>query len=275
MTVVLALAVLGAFNAHAAGPTSELYITVNGQALAGIQGTSVLFNVAESSSNQSPLAVNSTVRTLGIRNGTTGGEYSLTGTATGTTYAFPAGLGSDSFYDGTTDGSFNYAWDFSTGAAYRFNLDWTGGTVLFTPGNGNPMGITYDPSNASLWISGFQNASSTLISDYSLTGTLLSSFDVGHAFNSALALDPADGTLWLVSGANSSLTLEQYSRSAAGSFGATETALNKQTYAGISNNGFGGEFRYTGSVVPEPATWITMVGGLAILGCVQRRRRRA
>ncbi|MDQ6911411.1 MAG: PEP-CTERM sorting domain-containing protein [Verrucomicrobiota bacterium] len=274
--LVAAAAVLVTGKSQAAGPTSELFLTVDptttSARVIGIQGTSALFNVPQSptAQGQSPIAVNSTVRTLGFGNGNSyvGAEYTLAGVPTGSTYAFPAALGSQEVDDGTTNGSFNYAWSVSSGTAYQLNLDWTNPVSLFTLGNasGARLGITYDASNNSLWIAGFDGTIGTLISDYSLTGTLLSSFNIGHGFSGALALDPADGTLWLsnlISGGT--LTLEQYTRSASGSFGATQTMLSSQSYTGISDGAFGGEFRYTGTVVPEPSTvFLGVIGVLAL-----------
>ena len=265
---------LGSFSARAAGPLSELYLTVGETNLAGIQGTTVLFNVAQSPTGQfqSPLAVNSTVRTIGDSSGETGREYTLTGTSMGTSYSQPAVLGGDSVYDGTSDGSWNYVWDYDTGTAYKFGLDWSGGTSLFSIGTsaGNRMGIAHDRSNNSLWVSGYYGTAGTLISNFSLTGTLLSSFNVPHLLNAALALDPADGTLWLNSvgvATSSTTTLEQFARSLAGSFGGTESPLSTQVY-GVNGFTFGGDFQS----VPEPTTWVMLLGGLGLLGCVQRFR---
>ena len=267
---------------YAAGPTSELFLTVDpttmSASVVGIQGTNVLLNVPQSptAQGQSPIAVNSTVRTLGFGGGNSyvGAEYTLAGVPTGSTYAFPAALGSQEVDDGTTNGSFNYAWSVSSGTAYQLNLDWTNPVSLFTLGNasGSRLGITYDASNNSLWIAGFDGTIGTLISEYSLTGTLLSSFNIGHSFSGALALDPADGTLWLsnlISGGT--LTLEQYARSASGSFDGTHTMLSSQTYAGISDGAFGGEFQFTGTVVPEPST--ALLVAIGVLGFTFRRIR--
>ena len=280
--IVAAAAMLILGNGRAAAPTSELFLTVDptttSASVVGIQGTNVLFNVPQSptAQGQSPIAVNSTVRTLGFGGGNSyvGAEYTLAGVPTGSTYAFPAALGSEEVDDGTTNGSFNYAWDVTSGVAYRLNLDWTNPVPLFTLGNasGSRLGITYDASNNSLWIAGFTGTVGTLISDYSLSGTLLSSFNIGHGFSGALALDPADGTLWLsnlISGGT--LTLEQYARSASGSFGATQTILSSQTHAGISDGAFGGEFQYTGTVVPEPST--ALLVAIGVLGFAFRRIR--
>ncbi len=265
IVVLGATVCLGALSARATGPTSELYLTPNQNSVVAIQGANVLFNVAQSpvGNSQSPVAVNSTVRTLALSsfNGHVGGEYSLsTGAPTSVTYPFPAASGSAVLYDGTTDGTYNYSLDFNTGTVYRFDLDWSGGTVLFTLGtsSGLRMGLTYDPSNNSLWIGGYSGSVGTLIADYSLSGTLLSSFKVGHDSNAGLALDPADGTLWLVNlhTSGQTLLLEQYARSAAGSFGATQAALNSQTYPGVFNSAFGAEFRY---IAPPPILQITSI----------------
>jgi len=281
--IVAAAAMLISGSGRAAGLTSELFLTVDptttSASVVGIQGTTVLLNVPQSPTpqGQSPIAVSSTVRTLGFGAGNSyvGAEYTLAGVPTGSTYPFPAALGTEEVDDGTTDGSFNYTWGVTSGIAYRLNLDWTNPVPLFTLGNasGSRLGITYDASNNSLWIAGFAGAIGTLISDYSLSGTLLSSFNIGHGFSGALALNPADGTLWLsnlVSGGT--LTLEQYARSAPGSFGATQSMLSSQTHPGISDGAFGGEFRYTGTVVPEPSTVLLAAIGV-IIGFALRRVR--
>jgi hypothetical protein len=265
---------LGNSTARAAGPTSELFLTTGEHSITGIQGTNVLFNVAQSPAtmDQSALAVNGTIRTIAQNTGSLGSEYTLTGTPTGNTYPFPAVLGSDTVFDGTTDGSFNYAWDVDSGVAYKFNLDWSGGTALFTLGtaNGDRAGITYDASNNSLWIAGTVGPVANLISDYSMNGTLLSSFTISDSNGGLLALDPLDGTLWLSNRGGSSLTLEQYTRSTAGSFGALESPLDTETYAGLRADTFGGEFQAT----PEPATWAAGAAlTLALCSHFIRRKR--
>lgn len=278
---IAATALLLAVTARAAGPSSELFLTLDpttgASRLLGITGTNTTFNVLQSAGGgQSPIAVNSTIRTLGFGGGSgnTGAEYTLAGVATGNTYAFPAALGTDEVDDGTTNGTFNYGWDVTNGIAYQFSLTWTSPIALFTLGtaSGHYLGITYDASNNSLWVAGLDGAVGTLISNYSLTGTLLSSFSIGHNFSGSLALDPADGTLWLSNLITPNLTLEQYARSATGSFGGTQTALDSQTYAGLSAGAFGGEFQYTGTVVPEPSTWAMLLGGSLLVAISSARR---
>jgi hypothetical protein len=83
-----------------------------------------------------------------------------------------------------------------------------------------------------LWLSGYGTST---IEDRSLDDQLLSSFTVGHIQNGALALDPADGTLWM--GTSSSLgTFQQYSRSG--------QLLSSQFYPSLAASGIlGGEFQ--------------------------------
>lgn len=280
MSAVVALlpTATGHAGAIPSGPLSELFLTVDPTAasrLVGIQGAGVVFNVAQAAgAGQSPIAVNTTVRTLGYGAGSsfTGAEYTLAGLPTGNTYPFPATLGSEEVDDGTTDGTFNYAWGVTSGIAYRLSLTWTNPVALFTLGTaaGHRLGITYDASNNSLWVAGLDGTVGTLISDYSLSGSLLSSFNIGHNFSGALALDPADGTLWLDDLIAPTLKLEQYARSAPGSFGATQPALQGQTYAGISAGAFGGEFRNTAT--PEPTSAALLALGLPTLLAFRRRR---
>ena len=81
-----------------------------------------------------------------------------------------------------------------------------------------------------------------MIADYSLTGTLLSSFATGTDFMAELAFDPADGTLWFTyAGTNE---LFQYSTSG--------TFLQSG-----EPNGLPGGFYFAGEFAepePEPAT---------------------
>jgi hypothetical protein len=124
------------------------------------------------------------------------------------------------------------------------------------------MGITYDSTNDSLWVSGWLDST---VRNYTMSGTLLSTFSTGHGFNAALALDPADGTLWLRN--HEANRFEQYST--------TGTLLSIQNYA-LPGAAFGGEFAFPGGVqaVPEPAS-LTMlgIGAFGMIGFAWRRRK--
>src|SRR5690348_8886839 len=89
-----------------------------------LQGDSVVRSWTTQHGKELGIAVARTVRTLGQLGGDVGAEYTLDGTPTGVDY--PSSFSPTSFVqflDGTTDGFHNYAWDFTNGSAYRFNLD--------------------------------------------------------------------------------------------------------------------------------------------------------
>ncbi len=226
------------------GPVSPLYLTAGDERhIHVVQGRHVLRTwTMQPDDRQFPIAVTGTVRTLGAANDETGAEYTLTGTPTGPTYSFQFPTGGDFFLDGATDGVLhNYAWDFTTNTAYQWNLDWSNPVKLFSlpvvvGANSNYLGITYDPSNDSLWICSYYG---TVVENRAKDGTLLSSFTVAHGGNAALALDPADNTLWLHDDTTSSpMVFEQYSKSG--------TLLSTQTYPSIAGDRIlGGEFGAT------------------------------
>ncbi len=77
-----------------AGPTSPLYLTYTfdlngGHSIVVVQGNSITsFAEAYGAPDEVPIAVAGDVRTTGNSSTTIGGQYSLAGTPTGTTYRF-------------------------------------------------------------------------------------------------------------------------------------------------------------------------------------------
>lgn len=173
---------------------------------------------------QYPIAVIDTIRTTGADADEIGAEYDLSGNLLGPHYTHPSIARS---WDGTTDGTYNYTIG-DDGGIHRHLRNWGNPILLF--GAGSLGSITYDPSNDSLWVG--QWDTSTVI-NYTDSGVVLSSFDTGHTRNMALALDHADGTLWLHDKTTQG-TFEQWTR--------TGSRLQRIAVAGMNTqNALGGE----------------------------------
>jgi len=247
-----------------AGPISVYYVTAGDETTNwALQGSGVVNSWTQNftgGGGEYAIAVPGSIRTLGNGNSGDqgpGSDYTLGGTFTGTTYNYP--VGGPLFYDGTSDGTNNYAVDFSTGNVYQTSSVWTSPVILFTSA-GN-LGITYDNTNNSLWISDWSGTGT--IRDYSLAGTLLSSFTTPFGDVTSLAMDYADNTLWMGSQTTEG-TFYQYSR--------TGVQLSTQVYGAlVTQNTLGGEFAIT--AVPEPATFGMLGLALTALFAARRARR--
>src|SRR6266498_1448340 len=233
----------GLATAAADGPVSPLYLTGfnsravlpgcsgNGNAneLHVIQGANEVRSwCLQAGGNETPLAVGATIRTIGVSNfvaggNPKGGEYTLGGAYTGNSFVNPLVGFAENLVDGTRDATHNYtiSGGGSSGTAgeghvYSFDLKWQNPRLLFKIAGGNFdawEGIAYDATNNSLWVASSGNST---IQNYTLDGVLLSSF-TALIRPHALALDPADQTLWVVVGLNPldithSAVLRQYSK---------------------------------------------------------------
>jgi hypothetical protein len=240
------------------GPTSPLYLTYNvnlngGYNIDVVQGNTITsFPEVYGAPYEIPIAVSGDVRTTSYSPGSAGGQYSLAGVPTGTSYVLPSVV-SGTAYDSTTDGSHNYLVDYFNGGVYQTARDFTNPTLLFSTGAGL-LGITYDGANHSLWIVPFEGSTLT---DYSLSGQVLSSFNISDQISGGLAWNPQDGTLWMVSGITGDLV--QYST--AGAF------LSTGPNVGYT---LGGEFNE--GTVPEPGTLVMFGSGILGLAGVVRRK---
>ncbi len=239
MNTNLRTALLGAALAPLLAPLagaqiSEYYVMAGDQATFHvIQGGVLLrsWSPAPGTANyQYPIAVTTTLRTMGANAGEIGAEYDLAGNDLTTRYTHPVGPGR--CWDGATDGLSHYAID-SGGLVFRFDQSWSNPVQLFDAGSIGS--VTYDPTNNSLWVGQF---STMIVTEYSLTGTVLRSFSTGHNSNMALAHDNADGTLWLHDRTTQG-TFEQWSKAGA--------LLARIAVAGMSGqNALGGEMPYRG-----------------------------
>ncbi len=233
--LVIALGAAAA-TAAAQGPVGELYVTAGQQRMMHVlQGGAVVRSWAITGEGQYeyPLAVIEDVRTLGAQPGQPGVRYDFSGVDLGERYAFPNGIGTA--WDGTTDGVHNYTLDFTNGGVYRLDLDWANGTMIFnTPPQW--LGITYDPSDDTLWIASWGE---NRVEQRDLSGNTISSFTTELANITCLAMDPSDGTLWLGSQQRQG-TFWQYSRA-----GQVLRTVNYPEL--VSQNTLGGEFQFGGA----------------------------
>ena len=256
--------------ASAQGPLSPLYVTgvkvVNGiheYWIEVLQGSSVIngwqqYGMGNIPSYPPPpyslplpvlesaIAVTSTIKTVGgsICSGACApfpvyqAGYSITGGFLGASAITVPDSGPgqhDYLYDGTTDGTHTYAIGTLSGNVYTFDSNWQNAVPLFVlPTLGTSSlwyGIAYDPAGNSLWVLDINNST---VRNYSLAGTLLSSFILtvpAGAANGAggLALDPADQTIWTSFGGygRGPFFLAQYSKGG--------TLLSSQTYSAMSS----------------------------------------
>jgi hypothetical protein len=249
------------------GPVSDYYIS-DRTTMWDVRGTSIVNSWAVTGL---PAAIDTTIRTTGNFSGQSGAQYTLSGVATGTTYTNPIGSGqSYDIWDGTTDGRHNYTVTTvcsgcpGNAVVLQTDLDWSNPVVLFTLAISgyDSLGITYDASNNSLWVSKWD--AGTAITNYSMTGAVLGSFSTGFGEIGALALDPADGTLWATTFGSS--TLYQFDKSG--------NLLQSGTIAGLGTALWSGEFGQQAielAATPEPGTVVMFSAGL---GIVAMRRRR-
>jgi hypothetical protein len=258
---ILAFGLAAPIYAQFTGPVSTYFLTAGDQrTISIIQGTtSVTLPMADINSHEYPIVVlGNGIRTTPANGGSIGYGYNLNGTPNGQLYTLSAGI--VAAYDGTTDGTYNYVADYSAGTVFRTNLDFSGAVSLFGGfGTGAFLGITYDPTNNSLWVSGWNTS---LVTNYTMSGTVISSFSAVTNSLSSLALDHATGTLWMGS-QNTQGTFYQYSK--------TGTLLQTAVYSGlVSQNTLGGEFAF--AAIPEPTTASLGLLGTIFLWVTKRRR---
>ena len=192
---------------------------------------------------------------LGDRDDRGSVEFTLNGTPTGRTAT--GGAAFSQLLDGTGDGTHNYGVTCCTAnnAVTIADADWSNQHVLFGL-NDNSSGIAFDSRSNSLYVVGYDR----VISNYALSGALLSTSAPVDGFLAGLAYDRTSDTLY---GWNrSSSSLEQYSLSG------TRLGTHYVNVASYGvNNPFGGEI----GNVPEPAVWAMMLTGFGLVGFAARR----
>lgn len=277
------------------GTSSDLYITVvSSKTIYDVNGTTVVNSISPTYCNhcEIPIAVDGDVRTTAQYDTQgvppAGGQYTLGLVETGTTYpSFPfAGNNSARLYDGTTNGTYNFAvgTDGTTAGVYRMDRNWSNPVLAFVPldpradiGSFGAYGITFDPRNNSFWISyaaTYDGVSEVVIGDFATDGTLLNKFFEAptDGFNAgsgqpvtpsadALALDYTDWTLWTLRGP--AYAFDQYDTSG--------NLLQSVSFGLTGQNGYGMEFNLALATIPEPAGLGFL--GIGAVGLLRRMRR--
>ena len=265
LLAALAATTLATGALAAPGPTSTLYITNYLELGDGtVTGLDLVQGVNESSFPMSfplgiDIAVYGDVRTMGYSENDQGEKFDLAGNGLiGGPYV--NNIPESQLHDGTSDGSFNYSVNYTTGDLLQFDRDWANPVTLFNVTADIPGGgwITMNASDGTFWVS--QWGGPDLVAHFSPTGTLLSSFNSGVVGSSGLALDPADGTLWMAY--DPTKTLFQFDQAG--------NLLQSLAYA-VDGQWYGMEFDTT--PVPEPSSLVLSAIGLLGLAAWRWRNR--
>lgn len=201
----------------AGAQTSDLYLTdFSSAATWVVRGGQVVRQFNRSGTGQDTgCTVLATLRCVGTYDGESGREYALEGTPLAATYP---NAGWDSLYDAATDGTRFWSVahnDGDTGyALVEADANWGGIHVLFAPAR-RSSGVAWDPETSSLWITNNVGGSDR-VQRVDLAGNVLFEFAAVHDGGGyGLALDPADGTLWIPGAFGTRGQLFQYSRTGA------------------------------------------------------------
>lgn len=238
------------FAGIAAGQTDRLYVTDGDSSRLAIVQGGVVQNVVGTQQGAYPIAVSGTVWTGSLYGNSQSLEFDLNGNYLGNA----VNINQANAVDGTTDGvQYNYQLSgcFGTNAVvYRSNLDFSNAQPLFNAfGMSRSVGITYDPTDSTLWVSG-----DVEMRHYDLAGNFLGGWN-HQSGDSTLAYEPSTDTLWLVRS-----SMYQYDKSG--------NLLQVLSPNGLAANNWGAEFPIGSIPAPGAAAL------LGISGLVAGRRRR-
>ncbi len=251
-------------HSRAAGPTSVLYVMNYGEFSGGtVTGLDLFQGLSQSSFPTGHLVdicigvAGGDVRTMGYSGADSGSRFDLAGSPlSGGPYTNTIAL--SQLHDGTSDGSFNYSVNYSTGDVLQFDRSWGSPTVLFNANDtlGGAGWITMNATDGSFWLSEWGGPDR--VEHRTHAGALISSFNWGIFGTAGLALDPVDGTLWTSDGSSK---LFQFSQAG--------VPLQSIT-TGAAGSFYGMEFETTTTPAPGPLAAF----GMLTATLMHRRHRR-
>lgn len=192
------------------GVQSNYYVQAANEVIYVIRGTDVVDSFPSLNDGSGPLYVYGDSVCSTDSNMLTGGCYSLEGVPNGHVFSNP-GIGIAIVRDAATDGERVFVFSVLSQDVNTADQDFDDLAAIINlpnPGTYPFIGIAYDPTDNTLWLSGNNIPE---IRQYDLDGILIQSFPIAAHPAGALAFDPADQTLWFIH--NPSGTLYQYSRS--------------------------------------------------------------
>lgn len=255
---LLFLSSLGA-AAMAQGPIGTWMLTDGDAGTdALIQGASVnTFAQAAGTNTQYAIAWNGsylggTFTTIGRDTGGLGGVYDINHNQVNTFTNFSSFSGQH--LDGTLDTTRNIAYsvNFGTGDVIRYGDQYFNApdSSIYTLA-GDIWSITYNAARDTLFLGG-----DSAITEIDMSGNFVNSFAIADSRARSLAYDPNDQTMWYLDSSGADIV----------QIDALGNVLQRNT-VNLGGNYWGGEI----APVPEPATFLAIGAGLALLALRRRK----
>ena len=182
-----------AFAGGGIGLESRYFLTSGGhRKIIRMKGETYIEADNQTGAPEHPLYIMGKIRTASMLYAGPGARYGQGLSPDGKTYT---NYVADQIWDATSDGCKVYTVNFDTGDVIRADLDWSNPEILFTLDPAHQyLGITYDPSDHSLWVSEWDG---DVIRNLDMEGNHLGSFTAHRTHLTCLGLDHATGLLWV------------------------------------------------------------------------------
>lgn len=191
------------------GVQSDYYVQGSDEIIYVIRGNKVVNSFPTQNDGSGPLYVYGDTVCSTDSSMLSGGCYSLDGVPNGHVFT-NGGIGTPIVRDAATDGARVFVFAVLSQDVNVTDLDFDNPIAIINlpnPGTFPFIGIAYDPTDDTLWLSG-NNVKE--MRQYDMNGNLITSFPIAANTAGALAFDPADQTLWFID--NPTAVMYQYSR---------------------------------------------------------------